>query len=93
MAVSTGVVARAFGAADSKSAGTVELDRSSGATIGSEILISFEPSEWAGLVFYDSGTGSTSGSVRLEAAMAGNHAQAQHDAAAARLIEPIRKVE
>jgi hypothetical protein len=59
MAVPTGVVAWAFGAADSKS------------TI----------------------TSSISGNVRFEAAMAGNHARAQHDAAAARLIEPIRKVE
>ena len=61
MAVPTGVVAWAFGAADSNSAGTI--------------------------------TSSISGNVRFEAAMAGNHARAQHDAAAARLIEPIRKVE
>lgn len=93
MAVPTGVVARAFGAADSRSAGTIDLDRSNAATIGSETPISFGPWEWAGSAFYDSGTSSIAGSARFEAAMAGNHAQAQCDAAAARLIEPIRKVE
>jgi len=93
MAVSTGAVARACGAADSKSAGTVGLDRSNGATIGSETLISLEPWKWAGPASYDSGTDSIAGSVRFEGAMAGNHAQAQRDAVAARLVERIRKVE
>jgi hypothetical protein len=96
-AVSTGAVARAFGAADTNSAGAIDLDRGNAATVGSEILVSFEPWGWAGLAFYDSGAKSwvrsISGSVRFEAAMAGIHAQAQRDATMARLIERIRKVE
>lgn len=97
MAVSTGAVARAFGAADARSAGAIDLDRSNGARIGSEILLSFEPWGLAGLAFHDSaarsGVRSISGNVRFEAAMAGIHAQAQRDPAAAPLIERIRKVE
>ena len=94
-AVSTGVVARAFGTADTNSAS--DLDRSNGATVGSEILLSFEPWGLAGLAFYDSGAKSgvrsISGSFRFEAAMAGNHAQTPRDPTMARLIERIRKVE
>jgi hypothetical protein len=90
-AVSTGAVARAFDAADTESA--IDPDRSNGATIGSDIPVSLEPWRLAGLAFYDSAAGSIAGSVRFEAAMAGNHAPAQHDAAATRLIERIRKVE
>lgn len=90
-AVSTGVVARAFGAADTRSA--IDLDRSNGATIGSDILPSFEPCGLAGRAFYDSAISPVCGSVRFEAAMAGIHAQAQPDPAPARPIERIRKVE
>jgi hypothetical protein len=95
-AVSTGGVARAFGAADTNSAGAIDLDRSNVA-VGSEILLSFELWGWAGLALYDSGAKSgvrsISGNVRFEAAMAGVHAQAQRDPTMARLIERIRKVE
>lgn len=90
-AVSTGAVARAFGAADTAS--VIDPDRSNDATIGSDIPVSLEPWRLAGLAFYDSAAGSIAGSVRFESAMAGNHAQAQPGAAAARLIEQIRKVE
>ena len=89
-AVSTGVDARAFGAADTTSA--IDLDRSNGATIGSEIPVSLGPWRLAGPAFDDSGTSPFVG-VRFEAATAGIHAQAQPDAAPARLIERIRKVE
>jgi hypothetical protein len=92
-AVSTGAVARAFGAADTKCAGAIDLDRSNAATIGSEILLSFEPWGWAGLAFCDSGASSISGNVRFEAAMAGNYAPAPRDSAATRPIERIRKME
>jgi hypothetical protein len=67
-AVSTGGVARAFDAAEP--AGAINLDRSNGAAIGSEIPVSLEA--WR---------------------LAGIHTRAQHDPAAARLIEPTRKVE
>ncbi len=92
-AVSTGGVARAFDAAEPNSAGAIDLDRSNGATIGSEIPVSLEPWRLASLAFYDSGVMAISGNVRFEAAMAGIHANAQHDSAAAWLIEPTRKVE
>lgn len=92
-AVSTGGVARAFDAAEPHSAGTIDLDRSNGATIGSEIPVSLEPWRLAGLAFYDFAGMAISGNVGFEAARAGIHAKAQHDPAAARLIEPIRKVE
>lgn len=69
-AVSTGGVARAFDPAEPDSAGAIDLDRSNGATIGSEPPFALEP--WR---------------------LAGIHTKAQHDAAAARLIEPTRKVE
>jgi hypothetical protein len=92
-AVSTGVVARTLGAAGTSDAGAIGLDRSNGATVGSDIPVSLESWRLAGLALYDSAAGSIAGSVRFEAAMAGNHAPAQHDAAAARLIERIRKVE
>ncbi|MDP1869335.1 hypothetical protein [Bradyrhizobium sp.] len=89
-AVSTGVVARAFGAADTRSA--IDLDCSGGATIGSEIPVSREPWRSAGLAFDDSGTSPFVG-VRFEAAIARINAQAQPDAAPSLLIERIRKVE
>lgn len=93
MAVSTGGVARAFDAAEPNSAGAIDLDRSNGATIGSEIPVSLEPWRSAGLAFRDSGAMAISGNVGFKAAMARIHAGAAHDPAAARLIEPIRKVE
>lgn len=89
-AVSTGVDARAFGAADTTSA--IDLDRSNGATIGSEIPVSLKPRRSAGPAYHDSGTSSFVG-VRFESAITGIHAHAQPDAAPARLIERIRKVE
>ncbi len=92
-AVSTGGVARAFDAAEPNSAGAIDRDRSNGATIDSEIPLSFGPWRLASLAFYDSGVMAISGNVRFEAAMTGIHAKAQHDPAAARPIEPIRKVE
>ena len=87
-AVSAGDVAR--GVADTGS--VIDLDRSNGATIGSEIPVSLGPWRLAGPAFDDSGTSPFVG-VRFEAATAGIHAQAQPDAAPARLIERIRKVE
>ncbi len=90
-AVTTGVDARAFGAADTTSA--IDLARSNGATIGSEIHVSLEPWRLIGLASYDYGSSPVCGSVRFETATAGIHAQAQPDAAPARLIERIRKVE
>ncbi|MFH1342484.1 MAG: hypothetical protein ABIL01_14985 [Pseudomonadota bacterium] len=42
-AVSTGALARALDAADTKSAGAMDLDRSNGATIGSDTPVSLEP--------------------------------------------------
>ena len=87
-AVSTGVAVCAFGAADTKSARTIDLDRSNGATIGSETLLSFEPWGLAGLAPYDSGANSISGNVRFEVATA-----AQRDPMAAQPVERIRKAE
>lgn len=92
-AVSTGAVARTLGAAGTSDAGAIGLDRSNVAAIGSDIPVSLESWRLAGLAFYDSAAGSIAGSVGFESAMAGNHAQAQPDAAAAWLIEQIRKVE
>jgi hypothetical protein len=69
-AVWTGGVARAFDAAEPDRAGAIDLDRSNGATIGSEPPFALEP--WR---------------------LVGFHTKAQHDAAAALLIEPTRKVE
>ncbi|MDP3691363.1 hypothetical protein [Bradyrhizobium sp.] len=89
-AVSTGVVARTFGAAGTRSA--IDLDRSNVATIGSEILLSFEPWGLTRQAPCDSGARPT-GNIRLDAAMAKIHAQTQHNPAAAPPIERIRKVE
>ena len=72
-AVSTGAVARALDAADTRSA--IDLDRSNDAAIGSQIPVSLEPWRLAGLAFCDSGASSISSSVRFEAAMAGIHAR------------------
>ncbi len=52
-AVSTGAAAWAFDAAVTRSTG--DLDRSNAASTGSEIPVSFEPWQLAGLAFYDSG--------------------------------------
>jgi hypothetical protein len=48
-AVSTGGVARAFDAAEPDSAGAIDLNRSNGAAIGSEIPVSLEPWRLAGI--------------------------------------------
>jgi len=87
-AVSTGAVACAFSAADPKSAGTIDLDRSNGATIGSKTLLSFGPWGLAGLALYDSRARSISGNIRFEVAMA-----AQRDPTAAQPVERICKAE
>lgn len=92
-AVSTGAVARTLGAAGTGDAGAIGLNRSNGATVGSDIPVSLEPWRLAGLALNDAAAESIAGSIGFEAAMAGNHTPAQHDAAATRLIERIRKVE
>ncbi len=73
--------------------GAIDLDRSNVATIGHEIPGGFASNGSVGPGFWDSGARSIYNSVRFEAAMPGIDAKAPRDAAAARLIERIRKME